>query len=480
MKNITITIIFEGSALNRDEKVGGNILSIKKLQKGEKTVSFIGKTAIRHYLFSTLNKAFGWKEAKVRLHRDVVQFDITKDDILTSEELDAFGYMYTIGEQMSITRKAPVGITKAVALTEWNGDMAFYCNHDLVNRAIKQGEDTTPNPFSKEEHLSLYKLSFTIDVERFGRDEWIVEDYSYEASDKRLILTIQTPKHAILKNVEKEEDEEGNIVYKIGEKEIYIDGKNVKISKDLMEPATKKKKEERISLKLKDNYLASETEREGKKSKKPNIEVKEFEEEENFYIFGVSKEPEYDEEKKELKIEIGLQKIIENVEKSQEENEYKVKIKKKEEEGFEATIKIEKAGNKFKVIFEISEDEKKKRIKDLLTVIKNGFYAQSSGEANTIIPLFIIGASVKIPFPIFHPYIEIEEIEKGKSYKVKGISNGFKNSWLYENGKVYIWADGIKINYEEGEIDKDKIEKIEKNWDKFLEECGIKNEEQKS
>ena len=369
MKNITITIIFEGSALNRDEKVGGNILSIKKLQKGEKTVSFIGKTAIRHYLFSTLNKAFGWKEAKVRLHRDVVQFDITKDDILTSEELDAFGYMYTIGEQMSITRKAPVGITKSVALTEWNGDMAFYCNHDLVNRAKDQ--EATPNPFSKEEHLSFYKLSFTIDVERLGKDEWVFS-----------------------KKVEKN-------------RKVYI--------RELVEH---------------DNKI--------------EIKEKSSEGEEEKVIF----EHTFPENISELKNKGNLVIV---------DDEKKIK--------FEFILPIEK---------------KKKRIKQLLTAIKDGFYAQSSGEANTIIPLFIIGAPVKIPSPIFHPYIEIEEIEKGKSYKVKGISNGFKNSWLYENGKVYIWTDGIKINYEEGEIDKDKIEKIEKNWDKFLKECGIKDEEQKS
>jgi len=476
MKNITLTIIFEGSALNRDEKIGGNILSIKKLQIGGKTVSFIGKTAIRHYLFSTLHKAYNWTTAKVLVsgegEKKVVQFDITQDDILTAPELDAFGYMYTIKEGMSITRKAPVGITKAIALTEWNGDIAFYCNHDLVNRAINQGEDASPNPFNKEEHLSLYKLSFTIDVDRLGRDEWIVEGVSYAQTDKKLILTLQTPKYAILKDVEKEEDEEGNIVYKIGEKEIYIDGRNVRISKDIMEITSKKKKEERNSLKFKNNYLAGETESGGKKSKKPNIEVKEFEEEENFYIFSVSKEPVYDEEKKELRIETGLQKIIENVEKGQEENEYKVKIEKKDEEEFEATIKIEKAGDKYKVIFEISEEEKKKRIKQLLTVIKDGFYAQSSGEANTIVPLFMIAAPVKVPCPIFHPYINLEETEQGKLYKVKGISNGLNNSWLC--GKVFIWADGVKINYGDEEIDKGKIIK---NWDEFLKHCGIKNEE---
>jgi len=365
MKNITLTIIFEGSALNRDEKIGGNILSIKKLQIGGKTVSFIGKTAIRHYLFSTLHKAYNWNPAKVLVsgegEKKVVQFDITQDDILSSPELDAFGYMYTIKEGMSITRKAPVGITKTIALTEWNGDMAFYCNHDLVNRAIKQGEDASPNPFNKEEHLSLYKLSFTIDVERMGKDEWVFS-----------------------KKVEKN-------------RKVYI--------RELVEYDNK-------------------------------IEIKE-------------KSSEGREEK--IIFEHTFPKNI-----SDPKNEGKLVI-----------IDDEK---KIKFEFILPPEEKKKRIEELLTAIKDGLYAQSSGEANTIVPLFIISAPVKVPCPLFNPYINLEEMEKWKLYRVKGISNGLNNSWL--DGNVFIWSDGIKINYEEEEIDKNRITK---DWNEFLKDCGIKN-----
>ena len=458
LKNITITIIFEGSALNRDEKLAGNILSIKKLRRKDGTYSFISKTAIRHYLFSTLvRNEWKGKEAAVCLSgsgdKKVVQFDITKDDILTSPELDAFGYMYTIGGEMAITRKSPVGITKAISLEPYEGDMAFYCNHDLVQRAKNRGEDATPNPFSKEEHVSFYKVSFTIDAQRLGKDEWIVEGVSYDQTGKKLILTLQTPKYAILKDVKKEEDEEGNIVYKIGEKEIYIDRRNVRISKDLMESASKKKKDEKIPLKFKNNYLAGETESGSKKSKKPNIEVKEFEEEENFYIFSVSKEPEYNEEKKELKIEIGLIKIIENVEE-------KEKGKKYEANG--SLIKIEKVDNKSKVIFEVSDDEKKKRIKHILTVIKNGLYSQSSGEANSIIPLFIIAGAVKIPSPIFHPYIYLAR-EDG-SYIVCGIQDCLNNGWIEKDNEekiIYIWSCE-KLKYQKVQ------EKVIEDWNEFL------------
>jgi CRISPR-associated protein Cst2 len=347
LKNITITIIFEGSALNRDEKLAGNILSIKKLRRKDGTYSFISKTAIRHYLFSTLKKNFGWKEANVCLFgsgdKKVVQFDITKDDILTSPELDAFGYMYTIGDEGAITRKSPIGITKAISLEPYEGDMAFYCNHDLVQRV--KGEDAAPNPFSKEEHVSFYKVSFTIDVERLGKDEWIVD---------------QMP-----------------------------------------------------------NFNNNEL----------NIELPDDKE-----------------------------KTISNVQRINQ-NEYKTQ---------NGTIKIEQVGNgKYKIIFELDKEEKKKRINQILEAIRNGLYSQSSGEANSIIPLFIIAGAVKIPSPIFHPYIYLAR-EDG-SYVVCGIQDCLDNEWIEKDNEgkiVYIWSCE-KLKYQKVQ------EKVIQDWNDFLEKLGI-------
>lgn len=353
LRHVTATAIFEGSALNRDEKIGGNILSIKKLKQGDKTVSYIGKPGMRHYIFETLVKSCNWKESSVTEQGEVVQLDITKDDILTCPELDAFGYMYTINNQASITRKAPVGITKAVGLNPYEGDMAFYANHDLVNRGIKQGIEATPNPYSKEEHISFYKVSFTIDIDVLGKDEWIV-DKQPEFNDGVIKITLSP---------------------------------------------------ERV-------------------------------------------------------------KEVENA-KPLDEKENKYEVAK-------GIIKWEKISNgkqeKFKITFELSEKEKKERIKQILEAIKNGLYAQSSGEANTIVPLFLIAGYVKVPSPVFHPYIELEQFRYNKTYKVLGVTDALKNGWIVD--KVFLMdCERVQVERKEELIDrinKEERIKITENWDDFV------------
>lgn len=214
--NITMTVIFEGSALNRNEKIGGNILSVKKLNVNGQEKTYLSKGAIRHYLFNTLVRAVEWKEAKIEKAKDVLQFNITADDILTCEELDVFGYMNTTQEQ---TRKTPLHITKAISLFPYEQDMGMYANHDMVRRAKEQGTLETsanPNPFNKEEHTSFYKITFTVDSEKIGEDKWIVSRVDIENNS------------IVLKNaVQKEEKSEGQEE----EKEVNIEKKKAKKEK---------------------------------------------------------------------------------------------------------------------------------------------------------------------------------------------------------------------------------------------------------
>ncbi|MEO0229208.1 MAG: type I-B CRISPR-associated protein Cas7/Cst2/DevR [candidate division WOR-3 bacterium] len=340
MKPITLTLLFEASALNRDEKIGGNILSVKKLQKGGVTVSFIGKPALRHYLFSTLQKAYNWKPAELNGEGRVVQFDITKDNIISSPELDAFGYMWTHeGCGITIKRKSPVGITKAISLDSYSGDMAFYTNHDLVERAKKQGLSVDPNPYSKEEHFSLFKISCTIDTDVLGRDEWVFP---------------------------------------------------------------------------------------------PNVNI-----------------------------QIGSNSIIIKCDK---ENKGKIEISyapKSYEESKGSHIDVDT--NQRKIVFTIDDTEKAKRIREILEAIKNGLYSQSSNEANTIIPLFLVAAYVRVPVPVFHPYIDLRP-QGDNTYEVIGLDDAINNGWI--EGTPYIMeSKRIKLPKD---IRENLSNKLTFSWDDFL------------
>ncbi len=350
LKDITVTIIFDGAALNRDEKIGGNIQSIKKLTIGDEISSFISRPAIRHYLFNTLINAYhdDWKPAEITDQGNVAQFDILKDDIISSAELDAFGYMYTIGGSTSITRKSPIGITKAISLFNYNQDMAFYANHDLVQRGIKSGLNITPNPFQREEHNALFKVSFTIDNKVFGEDVWIVN--------------------------EKPRFKNESLIIEIG------------------------------------------------KSEKNSIE-----------------------------------KIIQNVTK-ENDNSYCIS------NGKILIESIAKDGP-YKITFKLDKEIKLKRIKQILTALQNGLVAHSSGEDNTIIPLFIIASGVKVPSPIFHSYIDIIKNDKNK-IQIVGLHDCIKNSWV-EN-KVYIKGTE-RIPVDIRTLD----ENVTQDWNEFLKQFGL-------
>jgi len=458
IKNVTVTVIFDGSALNRDEKIGGNILSIKKLNVNGEVRSFIGKPAIRHYLFQTLHRSCNWTPAKVTGQGQVVQFDLTQNDILSSPELDLFGYMFTIGRQ-AITRKSPLGITKAVALSPYKADLAFYANHDLVARGKQEGLNVSPSPVNKEEHNSFYKVSFTLDAEMVSKDIWIVEDRKYE--NDKLSLLIAKPQSTTFTDVEEKTDEEGRSYYEVGGKRIYIDGLTLTVDEDLMKRNPPKQNvEEHLVFKDKG---------------KSNFRIFDFtyDDDSKRYTFALSKEPKYDSDTKKLTLEIGaIREIPCTKEPGTSENGEEIySVKENGNETAKIYVKELKPSGPYRIKFELTEEKKRERMRQVICAIASGLYAQSSGEANTIIPLFLIAGAVKVPSPIFHPYIDIRK-EDGQ-WKVIGVGDALKNSWLEKDGGqtiVYI-QDCERLR-----VDDWWKSKALRDWAQFLQKLGVEEQ----
>ena len=477
MKNITLTMIFEGSALNRDEKVSGNILSIKKMNVNGEIRSFISKVAIRHYLFETLQKAYqdNWQGAAVTGQGKVVQFDIAKDDILSNAELDAFGYMYTISGENSLTRKSPIGITKAVSLSSYEQDLAFYANHDLVKRANEKGLNVSPNPYNKEEHTALYKISFTIDSKILGEDTWIIKSEPSVTNDNtKLNIEIAKPLKAMLKKVELKKDDEEKEYYEIEGKKIIINGYELTVDKALIkEKAIKKTDKVELSWDsklFKKDTIDEENQNEQKKvkEKKSVFKVTEFnfDEEEKTYTFNMSRFPSYNVDKKTLTLELGAVKEI-KIMKKDSQDQYPKEYEK--DNGILRIEQIDKKGP-YKVIFKVSPIIKETRLLAILETIKDGLYAQSSGEANTIVPLFIIASGVKIPSPVFHSFIDIRK-EDGQA-KIIGINDCLKNSWV--EGKIYIQdCERLPVDSLLKTKAEMKEKKLTNDWKVFLSSVGL-------
>jgi len=440
---------------------------------------------MRHYLFETLNKNYPdeWKPASCiesgTGDKKVVQFDLTTQNILTHAELDAFGYMYTIGGQTSITRKAPVGITKAVALETWEGDMQFNANHDLASRC-----GANPNPVNKEEHESFFKVSFTIDVEKLGYDEWWIKDYNYDDTSKKLTLFLsERGTDVILKNVKKGEEE---FQYLIDNKEIRIDGftcyVDKELIKELIEEKTKKdkkSKDEKKYITFKSNLLEKKKEEHTteessgnkdnskgskNKGKSKTFEIYEgdysFDDEQNLYQFTIGKYF-YDEQKNTLMLSMVLAHTI-DAEKDQD-GKYKV-IKNNLKIG---QIEIKNEGQNKKAIFQLEDREKQKRLYQILEVLRNGLVYHSSGENYGIVPQFIIAAGLRLPIPIFHSYVELN------SFDTSILDNFYilDSYILDQNSKKLIFV--FKSKKFENLASFDAYDPYD-NWDGFLKSLGLK------
>lgn len=472
--SITCTVIFDGSALNRDEKIGNSILSIKKLTYHGDIRPFISKNAIRHYLFNTLNRSDDWGKTPILAQgsgdKQTMQLDLTKADIISFEELAVFGYMFTKSGEGALTRKSPLGITKAMALSNYNQDLAFYANHDFVSRMREDGKKANPNPINKEEHSGLFKLTFSLDADMIGKDSWIVDknEINYDKSDNILKIVLADPQRFILLNCSKKVDEDGFETHiikndKNEEFKISINGSLVELSEKIVSYSEDKK-----SLTIKPEFASDRQKTQGKNTYKTEYKFKaqdpEFNESQKTYSLECSNLPSIDDDGT-LILELGYEKKIKNVVCDNYSVVNKVNIFTFSDKKYkDCLIKVSSlASNKpekgpFKIEFILSEEKKRQIMRQLLFVIKNGLLAQSSNELNTIKPLFILAGDVKVPMPVFHADIDVRK--EDEELKVIGIKDAIDNQWLL--GNIYLQCN------ERLSLVRPNDNRITDNWQSFI------------
>lgn len=177
-KGLTLSIIFEAESANYGEGFG-NISSLKKMSRGDGySYSYISRQALRYNIIEQLR----WNNTPVSNADKVVQFE--KDSTIEEyPEIDFFGYMKT-GKNSpngsSNTRVATVRLSNAIALESYNSDLDFLTNMALAKR------DNLDNAIAQSEiHKSYYAYTITIDLDRVGIDEVILDKKGKDA-DKKL------------------------------------------------------------------------------------------------------------------------------------------------------------------------------------------------------------------------------------------------------------------------------------------------------
>lgn len=351
VNGLTVSVVFKSGAVNRDEKIGGSIASIKKLTREGRSYSFLSRPFLRHQLFQHLRYK-GWIESPVEPQKEVIQFRFPYANIVTHAEMDYFGYMMT--NPFTITRKHTLGMTKAIALNEWGGNMAFYANHNMVRRASEAGFNADPNPYSREEDDNYYLVTYTFDLPRMGYEEVKISISSKKSSSETGEEEDMADKQQ--KRKAKKESKENPVDF------LY----------QWMRPLTEERpvKVDEIKRRIKRPYIAQKEEIEKLK----------------WYELTPEKDrngtvPGY----------VGFEFSLDDV---KDMSKLEKELKK---------------SSGIKVVFAVTDGEYINRLRNVLEAIDSGYMLDASGECYSSTPVFAIAAALQVPVPLFDSAIAVDK-----------------------------------------------------------------------
>lgn len=155
----------EGTYSNNRGENEGNTNTLQKVIRNGDLYTTVSAEAIRYALRD------GWQRDGQTLnrrtvdHRSVRYTDRDFKDWTDHLDDDVLGFMHAKNETLS--RRAPLEVTRAISLTPWTGEVMHNFAASGSNPAVGSGN---PIPYSVEVHHTRYQFGFALTPDSLGRE----------------------------------------------------------------------------------------------------------------------------------------------------------------------------------------------------------------------------------------------------------------------------------------------------------------------